>query len=116
MRIEQPRCERANNIAPNLKRLMDRRWLMNRAGNRLEILGVECERIHEPIPADHVEWMMGHCYLGPSRAVLHQNLAVLISVDREHFGGAMQIALGIRRTHFYLTLFVQIPLRNPNRP
>ncbi len=71
MRIEQPRRECAHDIAANLKRLMDWRRLVNRAGDRLEVLRIKRERINVAIPADHIEWMMRHRHLGPARAILH---------------------------------------------
>src|SRR5437763_12881420 len=58
MGIEETRCECANNVPTNLKRLMNGRRLMDRAGNRLEILGVERERIEITIPAHRIEGMM----------------------------------------------------------
>src|SRR5947207_15990051 len=58
MGIEEARCECANDVTTNLKRLMNRRRLMHRAGDRLEILGVERERIEITIPADRIEGMM----------------------------------------------------------
>ena len=58
MRIEKARRKGADDVATNLKRLMDRRRLMHRAGDRLEILRVERERIKIAIPADGIERMM----------------------------------------------------------
>src|SRR5437016_14366872 len=58
MRIEHPRRERADNIATHFKGLMDGRRLMDRARNRLEILGVKSKGIEIPIPAERVERMM----------------------------------------------------------
>src|SRR5438477_1081294 len=54
MGIEKTRRERADNVSANLKRLMDRGRLMNRAGDRFEILGVKRERINVSIPADNI--------------------------------------------------------------
>src|SRR6185503_14642923 len=80
MGIEQARRERADNVTANLKRLMDGRWLVNRAGNRLEILGVERERINVAIPANDIERMMRHRHARPARSVLHQDLGIFFLV------------------------------------
>src|SRR5439155_12887404 len=58
MRIEHARRERADHVATDLERLMDRRRLMDRACNRLEVLGVEGERIEITVPSHRIEWMM----------------------------------------------------------
>src|SRR5207249_2714754 len=115
MGIEKARRERADNVSTNLKRLMDWRRLMNRAGDRFEILGVERERINVPIPADDIEGMMRHRHTSPARAVLDQNFRVLFLVDCVQFARSMKIALGIRRAHFDLALLIQITLRNSHR-
>src|SRR5439155_21168548 len=115
MRIEQTRRERAHNIATNLKRLMDRRRLVNRAGDRLEILRIKREWIDVTIPADYIEWMMRHRHLGPARTILHQNFCFPLLIGRQNFRWPMQIPLRVGRPHLDLTLFVQITLWNPNR-
>src|SRR4030095_3857952 len=75
MRIEHAWCKCAHNTTANLERLMDRRLLVDRAGDRLEVLRIKGEWINVTIPADHIEWMMRHSHLCQSRAVLHQNLS-----------------------------------------
>src|SRR5262249_42695066 len=67
--IEQARRERANHVAADLERLMNRRRLMDRAGNWLEILRIEGEGIDEPIPTNDIEGIMRHCDNRPARAV-----------------------------------------------
>src|SRR6266513_3715769 len=115
MGIEKARRERADNVSANLKRLMDWRRLMNRAGDRFEILGVERERINVSVPADDIERMMRHCYAGPARAVLDQNFRVLFLVDCVQLTRSMKIALGIRSAHFDLAFLIQITLRTTHR-
>src|SRR5206468_53410 len=66
VRIQQARRERANDVTANLECLMDRRRLVNRASNRLEILRIKREWINVAIPADHIEGMMRHRHLSPA--------------------------------------------------
>src|SRR5579864_3534431 len=94
---------------------MDRRRLMDRAGNRLEILGVESEWINVSIPADDIERMMRHRHASPAWTVLHQNFSVFFFVDRVDLGRTVKIALRIRRTHFDLAFAVQVTFRNSDR-
>src|SRR6266480_5674964 len=115
MGIEHARRESADNVASNLERLVDWRRLMYRAGDRLEILRIECERIKIPIPADRIEGMMRKRHMCPTRAVLHQNIDVFLFVDGNDFGGPMQVSLRIRRAHLDLAFVIQIALRNPDR-
>src|SRR6266404_7193381 len=46
MCIEKARRESADDVAANLESLMNGRWLMDGAGDRLEILGIEGEWIN----------------------------------------------------------------------
>src|SRR6185295_20246248 len=115
MGIEQARREGANNIAANLKRLMDGRWLVNGAGDRLEVLGVEREWVNVTIPANNIERMMRHRYARPPRAVFHEDLGVLFFVDHIQFRRPVKIALRIRRPHFNLTFAIQIAFRDSDR-
>src|SRR6266702_7925943 len=55
--VEHARRERADDVAANLERLMDRRRLMHRAGDRLEILRIKGEWVKIAIPADCIEGM-----------------------------------------------------------
>src|SRR5207248_8954126 len=95
---------------------MDWRWLMNRAGDRFEILGVERKRINVSIPADDIEGMMRHRHAGPTGSIFDQNLDVPFLVDWVKLGRSVKVAFGIRRAHFYLTFAVQIAFRNADRP
>ena len=115
MGIEQAWRERANNVTANLKRLMDGRWLMDGAGNWLEVLGVERERVNVAIPPNNIERMMRHRYARPARSILHQDLDIFFLVDRIQFRRSVKIALRIRRPHFDLTFAVQIAFRNSDR-
>src|SRR5437588_13076350 len=106
MGIEKARRERADNVSPNLKRLMDWRRLMNRAGDRFEILGVKRERINVSIPADNIERMMRHGHTRPTGSIFHQNLGVPFMVDQIQLGRSVKVAFGIRRANFNLTFAV----------
>src|SRR6266498_758031 len=110
-----PRREGANDVPTNLECLMDRRRLMHRSGNRLEILGVESERIKITIPTEHIEWMMGHGHSRKSRAVLNEKIDILLLVDGDQFAWPVQIALRVGSAHFNLALVIQITFRNTNR-
>src|SRR5205823_2235569 len=115
MGIEKTRRERADNVSANLKRLMDRGRLMNRAGDRFEILGVKRERINVSIPADNIERMMRHGHARPAGSIFHQNLGVPFLVDWIQLGRSVKVAFGIRRAHLNLTFAIQIAFRNPDR-
>ena len=82
MRIEHARRKSAYDISANLKCLMDRWRLMHRAGDRLEILCVESERIEIAIPADHIERMMRQRHPRKSRSILYENIDVFLLIDR----------------------------------
>ena len=58
MIIEEARRKGADDIAADLEGLMNRRRLMDRAGDRLEVLRVESVGIKESIPAERIERMM----------------------------------------------------------
>src|SRR6266849_3984608 len=69
MGIEKARRESANDVTANLKRLMNGRRLMDRAGDRLEVLRVEGEWINVAVPANNIEGMMCHRHARPARPV-----------------------------------------------
>src|SRR5258707_14759551 len=115
VRVEHARCKRANNISANLECLMDRRRLMHRARDRLEILRVERERIEIAVPAERVERMMGQGHTGESRSILDENIDILLLIDRNDFARTMKIALRVRGAHLNLPLVIQVTLRNPDR-
>src|SRR5262245_24336080 len=71
MRIEQTWRKGADYITANLKCLMDRRRLVDRYVDPLEVLSIKRERINVAIPSDDIERMMGHRHLSPARAVFH---------------------------------------------
>src|SRR5213078_948910 len=56
MRIEHAWRKCADDITANLECLMDRRRLVNRPGDRFEVLCIKCEWINVAIPADDIEW------------------------------------------------------------
>src|SRR5437667_3494426 len=116
VRIEHARRKRAYDVAANLKCLMDRRRLMDRACNRLEVMSVEREWVEKAVPPNRVERMMRHCNVLPARAVFHQNIYIFLLVDCDQFTRRMQIALRIWRAHFDLAFVIQVTLRNPHRP
>src|SRR4029453_19545354 len=99
MRIEQARSEGTNDVSANLKCLMDRWRLMHRSSNRLEILGVESERIKITIPTDHIEWIVRHGHARKSRAILDQKIDILLLVDGDQFARPVQIALRVGGAH-----------------
>src|SRR5437763_2818668 len=115
MRIQHAGRECADNVTTHFKGLMDRRRLMDRAGNRFEILGVKSKRIEIPIPAERVERMMRMDHARKPRTVLHQDLDVFLAVDREHFAWRVEIAFRIGRAHSDLSLVIQVTLRYPYR-
>src|SRR4029453_10422403 len=115
MRIQQARRESTNDISADLKCLMDRRRLMDRAGDRLEILRVESERGEIPIPTDRIERMMRQRHARQSRSIFYENIDVFLLIDCNYFARTMKVALRVRRSHFDLPLVIQITLGNPNR-
>ena len=112
MRIEKARRECANNVTADFKCLMDRRRLMHRAGDRLEILRVKCERIQITVPAHRIERMMRQRHAGEARAVFDQNIDIFFFVDGDDLGRRVEIALGIGRAHFDLALVIEVTLWN----
>ena len=60
---------------------MYRRRLMQRTGDRHEIVNRKCPRVILAIPADDIEGMIGHRVARQERAVLDQDRRVLIAVD-----------------------------------
>ena len=58
VRVEHPRRERAEHEPGRVERLLHRRRLVDRAGDRLEVVGVERVRIDHAVPADDVERMV----------------------------------------------------------
>ena len=115
MRIQESRCEGADDITANFKGLMNRRRLMDRAGDRLEILRVKCKRIDVTVPTDDIERVVRHRHTRPARTVLNQNFRVLFLVDRVQLSRSVKIALGIGRAHFDLAFTVQITFRDSHR-
>src|SRR5260370_9153153 len=67
MGIEQPWREGADNIAANLKRLMDWRRLVHRPGDWLQTLRGERERITVTVPPPDIERTMHHRHPPPAR-------------------------------------------------
>src|ERR1044071_3620609 len=63
MRIQHSWRKCADNVTANLECLMDRRRLVDCAGNRLEILRIKRKRIDVTIPTNDIEWMMCHGHL-----------------------------------------------------
>ena len=59
MCVEVSWREGANDKSGGFKSLLNWRRLMNSAGDRLEIIGVEGEGIGHAVPADDVERVMG---------------------------------------------------------
>src|ERR1700737_1570885 len=112
MGIKETRREGADNIAANLKRLMNWRRLVDRPGDWFEVLRVERERINAAVPADDIERMMRHGHAGPARSVFHRDLTVFFLVGGAELSWRMKVALGIRRSHFDLAFAVQIPFRD----
>src|SRR5437868_6896203 len=106
MSIEEARCEGANNVTTNLKRLMDRWRLVHGSGDRLEILCVKREWIEITIPADCIERMMRKRHARETLTVFDQNIDIFFFVDREQFRWRVKITLRIRRAHLDLTFMI----------
>src|SRR4026209_1698766 len=115
MRVEHARRKGAYYISADLERLMNRWRLMQRAGNRLEILCVESERVEIAIPPDRIERMMRQRHPRKSRSILYENIDVFLLIDSNYLARTVKIALRVRRAHFDLALVIQVTLGNPNR-
>src|SRR5947209_4970538 len=115
MIIKHPWRESADYIAANLEGLVDRRRLMDRAGDRLEILGVKSKRVNVAVPANDIERMMGVDNSRPAWAVFYQHRNVFLLVDNQGLGRTVEVTLGIRRAHSNLTFQVQVTARDANR-
>src|SRR6266581_4695836 len=106
MIIEEARCESADDVTTNLKRLMDRWRLVHGSGDRLEILCVKREWIEITIPANCIERMMRKRHARETRTVFDQNIDIFLFVYRDQFRWRMEIALRIWRTHLNLTFVI----------
>src|SRR6266516_6033446 len=114
MRIEKTRSKRADDVTANLESLMNRRRLVHRTGDRLEILRIESERIQITIPANCIEGMMRQRHAREAWTVFHQNIDIFFLVDCHQLSRRVQIALRIGRAHFDLPLVIQITLWDAN--
>ena len=104
MRVEQARGKGADDEAGRVEGLLHRRRLMDRAGDRLEVVGVEGVGIDHAVPADHVEGMVRQRVARQPRAVLDEHGGFLLLIDDQRLARAVQIALGIRRSQAELAV------------
>src|SRR5262245_24314710 len=112
MRVEHPRGEGADDEGLGLKRLLRRGRLVNRAGDRLEVIRIEGERVKHPIPADYVERMIGEHVARQPRAVLDDDARVLLLIDDEKLARPAQVALVVWSAEAKLAIAIQIPWRD----
>src|SRR4029077_19008977 len=73
MRVQHPRREGADDESRSVKSLMDRRRLVESAGDRLEVIGIECRRVKQAVPANHIEGMVGQSVASQPPAVLDEH-------------------------------------------
>src|ERR1043166_6437824 len=106
MRIHHARRKCAHNISANLERLMSRWRLMDRAGDRLEILRVESEWVEIAVPSDRIERMMRQRHPRESRSIFYENIDILLPIDRNQLARTMEIPLRVGRAHFDLPLVI----------
>src|SRR5260370_38090253 len=59
VRVEHARGEGANDKTRSIESLMDRRRLVERTGDRFEVIGIKRVRVKHAIPTDHVKGVMG---------------------------------------------------------
>src|SRR5260370_14156599 len=64
VRVEHAWSEGADDKPGRIKSLMDRRRLVERAGDWLEVVGIKRVRVKHAIPTDYVEGMMGEGVAG----------------------------------------------------
>ena len=84
MCIQKPGGEGTDNVTTNLKCLMNRWRLMDGAGDRFEILGVEGKGLQITVTADGTEGMVCQGYAGKARAIFDQNFDIFFLVDGDH--------------------------------
>ncbi|KFK22380.1 hypothetical protein AALP_AAs73115U000100, partial [Arabis alpina] len=103
--VDLARAERADHEAARLEDLVHRRRLVDLAGDRHEVLDVERVGVEAAVPAHHVERVGGvgqpgaDDAAGSVAAVLDQHLDVgrAVAVEQQRLGGAVQVALAVRR-------------------
>ena len=81
-------------------------WI--RAGDRLEIVGVERVGIDHPVPADDVERMARQRVAGQPAAVLDQDGRLLLEIDGGDLARAVEVALAVRSAQPQLAVGVEI--------
>ncbi len=116
MRVQHARGEGAQDKSGSIKGLLHRGRLVDRAGDRLEIVGIEGERIIHAVPADHVEWMMSQGVARQPVAVLDQDRGILLLVHDVDVLRPVQIALIIGSAHAELPIRIQVIGRNYDTP
>ena len=70
VRIQHSRSKGTDYKTGRLKGLMDRRRLMDRAGDRLKVVRIEGKGIHHAIPTHDIKRMIGECVLRPTIIVV----------------------------------------------
>jgi hypothetical protein len=112
MVIQEPRGERADDEATvALEGLVDGRRLVDGAGDRLEIVRVERERVDATVPADDVERVVHQCVSREPGAVLDDDGVIAFFIAGEQLTRAMDVAFAERGTESELAVVVQIAIR-----
>src|SRR5262245_58213897 len=94
--IEEPWREGANHEAGSFKRLMNRRRLMDRACDWLEVISIECVWVNQTVPTDDIKWVMGHRVARQPLAMFDDHGHVLFTIDCVNLGRPVEITLVIR--------------------
>ena len=110
--VEHARGECAQDESSCFKRLVNRRRLVDGAGDRLEVVGVERERIEIAVPADRVERVRGEHVAREALAIPDENRGLFLPIDDLDFRGSVQVALIVRHAQAPFAVRVQV---NPSK-
>src|SRR5438034_10951845 len=110
MRVQHPGSKSADDKPRSIESLMDRRRLVERAGDRLEVVGIKRVRVKHAVPTDHVERMMGEGVASQTPAVLDENRRVFFAVDDLRLAGSVEVAFAVGRPEADLAVGLVVSL------
>ncbi len=112
--VEQPRDERAHHEAVGRERLMHRRGLMQRPGDRLEVVNRKRERIIAAVPADDVQRVMVQRDFGEQIPLLDDDAELAAFVVGLQFRRPADVPLAVRGMLHQLAFLRQVTIREPH--
>ena len=114
--VKQAWYERAHNESGTIKRLMNRRRLMDSTGNRFKVLDIESVRPKVTVPTHHVQWMMFERVSRNHAPCFNTDFELPRFVDRNDLLRDSNVTFAIRRVLKKLTVVVNVTLRRNDMP